>query len=224
MDLIDRQAAIDASTTKVTTQELKQELKNSTDAIDRQAAIDALMEKDKKLRNINWYDKPYAEGECRGIDEALSIISNLPSVQPQRKTDEWCADCKEYDQERHCCPRWNRVIRETLKDAQPETHEKRTETHACDCISRQAAIDALVNHSYPVRYDFGFTSIENGMTVTGIRQALSELPTIEERKKGEWTDDNACPFCRFQPWYERDIHTLSFCPNCGADMRGEDDG
>ena len=26
---------------------------------------------------------------------------------------------------------------------QPETHEKRTETHACDCISRQAAIDAV---------------------------------------------------------------------------------
>lgn len=25
---------------------------------------------------------------------------------------------------------------------QPETHEERTETHACDCISRQAAIDA----------------------------------------------------------------------------------
>ena len=32
-----------------------------------------------------------------------------------------------------------------LPSAQPEkrTHEKRTETHACDCISRRAAIDAL---------------------------------------------------------------------------------
>lgn len=29
---------------------------------------------------------------------------------------------------------------------QPETHEKRTETHACDCIERQAAIDALKEH------------------------------------------------------------------------------
>lgn len=28
--------------------------------------------------------------------------------------------------------------------AQPETHEERTETHACDLISRQAAIDAIV--------------------------------------------------------------------------------
>ena len=41
-----------------------------------------------------------------------------------------------------------------------------------------------------------------------------------ERKKGKWTDNNACPFCGFQPWYERDIHTLSFCPSCGADLRG----
>lgn len=41
------------------------------------------------------------------------------------------------------------------------------------------------------------------------------------RKKGKWTIDNSCPFCGFQPWYERDIHTLSYCPNCGADMREE---
>jgi hypothetical protein len=32
-------------------------------------------------------------------------------------------------------------IREML-EVQPETHDKRTETHACDCVSRQDAIDA----------------------------------------------------------------------------------
>lgn len=53
-----------------------------------------------------------------------------------------------------------------------------------------------------------------------IRDGIKEEPTIEpERKTGKWTDDNACQFCGFQPWYERDIHSLSFCPNCGADMR-----
>ena len=30
-----------------------------------------------------------------------------------------------------------------LPSTQQETHEKRTETHACDCISREAAIDAV---------------------------------------------------------------------------------
>ena len=50
--------------------------------------------------------------------------------------------------------------------------------------------------------------------------AITGMPTIEERKAGRWTSENACEFCGFQPWFERDIHTLSFCPNCGADMRG----
>ena len=53
---------------------------------------------------------------------------------------------------------------------------------------------------------------------------LRQVPTIEpQRKKGRWTKENACEFCGFQPWFERDIHTLSFCPNCGADMRGDAD-
>ena len=52
--------------------------------------------------------------------------------------------------------------------------------------------------------------------------AETRLMSLEpERKKGEWTKNNSCPFCGFLPWYESDIHTLSFCPNCGADMRGE---
>ena len=29
-----------------------------------------------------------------------------------------------------------------MPSAQPETHEKRTKTHSCDCIERQEAIDA----------------------------------------------------------------------------------
>lgn len=50
---------------------------------------------------------------------------------------------------------------------------------------------------------------------------LGVKSTQPEREKGTWTNDASCPFCGFQPWYERDINTLSFCPNCGADMRGE---
>lgn len=29
---------------------------------------------------------------------------------------EWCHDCKEYDQERHCCHRWSNTIRKTVSD------------------------------------------------------------------------------------------------------------
>ena len=61
---------------------------------------------------------------------------------------------------------------------------------------------------------------EPTVTIACIRATIKHMPTIEERKTGEWTSENACEFCGFQPWFERDIHTLSFCPNCGADMRG----
>ena len=65
----------------------------TNDLISRQAAIDALKKRDKHLRNINWYDKPYAEGECKGIGDALDIIDTLPSVQPENIK---CKDCDHY--------------------------------------------------------------------------------------------------------------------------------
>ena len=54
------------------------------------------------------------------VNYALDIIKALPSAQPEYKLGEWCEDCKEYDKERHCCPRFNRVIRTALSEAEPE--------------------------------------------------------------------------------------------------------
>ena len=75
------------------------------DLISRQAAIDAIMGEPTDAHYPSWY---------------AERLEQLPSAQPEQCYDEWCTDCKEYDHERHSCPRWNRVIRETLKDAQPE--------------------------------------------------------------------------------------------------------
>jgi hypothetical protein len=52
---------------------------------------------------------------------------------------------------------------------------------------------------------------------------INELPTVDAEpvRHGKWTDDNACSECGCQPWYERDIHSLHYCPMCGARMDKE---
>lgn len=63
------------------------------------------------------------------------------------------------------------------------------------------------------------------MAVDGrARQIVEDMPTIEERKTGKWIDKsggiegawNYCSICG-----EQAIDLYDFCPNCGADMRGE---
>ena len=92
---------------------------------------------------------------------------------------------------------------------------------------RAINVDALIEF-IENRYDITWKDdYEGGIkdACTDILEKISKMPTIEpERKKGKWTKDCACEICGFKPWYERDIHTLSFCPNCGADMREDQDG
>ena len=75
-----------------------------SDLISRQAAIDG----------------KFTTYLANGVEiypvEAVPVdyLKALPSAHPEM--DEWCTDCKEYDSERHCCPRFNRVIREALAE------------------------------------------------------------------------------------------------------------
>ena len=56
-----------------------------------------------------------------GVSWAIWGYSGSAKAKPaEPDTYEWCRDCKEYDHNRHCCPRWNRVIRTTLEEAQLE--------------------------------------------------------------------------------------------------------
>ena len=64
---------------------------------------------------------------------------------------------------------------EPLPSEQPETHDKRTEKHACDCISRAAAIDAL---------DKRFDSIPMNQTteILLLRKDLRDLPSAQPER------------------------------------------
>lgn len=183
-----------------------------SDLIDRQAAIDYIN------RAIpNWSEDK---------ETALDCLNNMPSE--HRKMDEWCTDCKEYDQERHCCPRFNRVIRETLDEVKPQMS---------DLISRQAAIEAIDEYIEKNRRpDF----IGNLIWVSGVADAMrivSDLPSVQERK-GRWiiaeTEPEfiACSACidksratggKIQIWRKAVRSQLNYCPRCGAHMGGEQD-
>ena len=83
-----------------------------------------------------------------------------------------------------------------------------------DCISRQAAIDAIFGRSHEI-----------------IKMRIGNLPSAQpERMRGKWekgvgengvTTSLFCSECNYENthWY-----AWNYCPNCGADMRGEQDG
>ena len=109
-----------------------------------------------------------------------------------------------------------------------------------DSISRQAAIDALeepckVSDTWTDEYAVGErTQWEKDV------KALNSLPSAQERKKGKWIEFDSdedkydiikCSHCKHiftvDSYHWSDIgfvkDDFNFCPNCGADMRGEED-
>ena len=74
------------------------------DLIDRKAAIDIL----------DAYQVMVENGEENPYSWARFRMSELPAAQQD------CTECEEYDTERHYCPRYCDVIRQTLEEAKQE--------------------------------------------------------------------------------------------------------
>ena len=83
------------------------------DCISRQAAIEAIRASASKYTG-------FMEMEMYTDDDAVEAIEGVPSAQPEYHFDEWCTDCKEYDHERHCCPRFNAVIRTAIEEMEAD--------------------------------------------------------------------------------------------------------
>ena len=121
---------------------------------------------------------------------------------------------------------WLKELRER-RAAEPEKRTKeRTETHACDCISRAAAIDAMMKLQAEDDEAYG-CRIPEGFDGKRAKEALESLPSAQpERKTGRWVDGQ-CSNCGCDTpayiidWKWQKDMDANYCPNCGAYMGGE---
>ena len=101
-----------------------------------------------------------------------------------------------------------------------------------DCISRQAAIDALRTHERKASHKWfdNQLDIEWNNAIDICCYDIEDLPSAQpERKRGKWKpyrcDMYECSECGYIYTELTDRHRCgaNFCPHCGADMREVDD-
>ena len=106
-----------------------------------------------------------------------------------------------------------------LPSAQP-FNQGQSRIQSSDCISRQAAIDAVDKR-------FDDIPMEQTQEILLLRRDLRTLPSAEpERKKGKWIYNSPvtmkCNQCGLviKDW---DWHRFKYCPNCCAKMEVKND-
>lgn len=187
---------------------------NVGDMISRQMAIEAI---------YNTYDK---YGRTAKVEEFASTIKWLPSAQPEKTqlsgestTKDSTFDCisrqatiteiKNYERDSTAPIDYVKIV-EQMPSAQPDARY----INATELIKRlqQAGLDDAVSIA---------------VKMAG-HERLKHVPSAQpERKRGRWIEyipeHGKCPFCGNQ------VDLLNgkannFCGECGADMRGEQDG
>ena len=104
------------------------------DVISRQQVINALERAKQNIRhNI---ERAIGKAVCEILDEVENGIKQLPSA--EEESFEWCTDCKEYDQEQHCCHRYSKVIRQAFEEMKV--------VHCIDC--RHSEYDEVYKDRY----------------------------------------------------------------------------
>jgi hypothetical protein len=66
------------------------------------------------------YELLLEKGTCGKFANLGEIVANSTPIEQEPTSYQWCTDCKEYDQEKHCCHRWSKVIRNTVEEMKQE--------------------------------------------------------------------------------------------------------
>jgi hypothetical protein len=180
-----------------------------------------------------WFRDGFDEDKWWNSTHVLAAIEGLPSAQQGYKW-ETCFECPLS----HGCPKIKGCTNEQAIEyasqipndcplsTQPDHNADIGKKVEGDCISRQAAIDAMKDTLDPHIVQF-----------VKSKMAIEALPSVQpERERGKWIvwggmdipenhGRHICSLCReFAPVrYEKPLikECLSdFCPSCGANMRG----
>lgn len=148
--------------------------------------------------------------ESAGFQIALEMAIKALE-QEQQADNEWCTDCKEYDHEKHCCPRFSQVIKTILQEC-------------CeDAISREDVLLMLTGEDLPD---------DASKLISIFSERIKKLPLVKPKQKiGHWiyqtSDDYLGELNRYYECSEcgrtvgdaiGDIYdTYPYC-HCGAKM------
>lgn len=179
----------------------------------------------------------------KGANEAEAIPMAIEALK-REQPDEWCTDCTEYDTEKKCCPRFNKVIREAMKRIPHDDGTLEVKVEDATKVGRVLISDDKHRGGlyYPdedepqgdlisreAAKDIAFRSPFFSDALT---EELDALPSAD-RPQGHWidmADFEQCSECHGTHLKEVDTYygkatwiKTDFCPNCGADMRGDNE-
>lgn len=127
----------------------------------------------ERLEELGWvFAEYYPDGtevnkrsrKSVAYGDVIEIVNQVAEEYSEKALSEWCHDCGEYDKEKHYCPRWCKVIRNTVEEIRsgseiPNKSEKLTGSEGWIPVSsgklpdtNEAVNITLVNRKPPSYY------------------------------------------------------------------------
>ncbi len=85
------------------------------------------------------------------LAEWLEELKDLrEEIKKHKQTFEHCTGCKEYDHEKHCCHRWNKVIQTTIQDCRLEAKVDAVNAFSDRCLEviKEFRKDSYIENPY----------------------------------------------------------------------------